>query len=140
MENGRNLLVHRKGSHSNPVPKDMAANLQISFVSVMEEPSQQNNQGESANHTYLRNRTKRLKDALVATVTISEAHNLISSEAHILTQEQNGLAMKCLKHPKYLDTYWTRFLLAMLVKLQPQSSCWNTQMHIWGCPADNKSP
>ena len=36
------------GSHSNPVPKDMAANLQISFVSVMEEPSQQNNQGESA--------------------------------------------------------------------------------------------
>lgn len=128
------------GSHSNPVPKDMAANLQISFVSVMEEPSQQNNQGESANHTYLRNRTKRLKDALVATVTISEAHNLISSEAHILTQEQNGLAMKCLKHPKYLDTYWTRFLLAMLVKLQPQSSCWNTQMHIWGCPADNKSP
>lgn len=64
------------GSHSNPVPKDMAANLQISFVSVMEEPSQQNNQGESANHTYLRNRMKCLKDALVATVTISEAHNL----------------------------------------------------------------
>ena len=63
--------------------------------------------GKSANHTYLRNQMKCLEDALVATVTISDACNLILSEAHILTWEQNGLVMKCLKNLKYLDTYWT---------------------------------
>ena len=63
--------------------------------------------GKSPEQTDLKQRLHRLEDSLIATVSISEARNLISSEMHVLIEMKSPIAAKAIEHLTYLDSYWT---------------------------------
>src|SRR5882762_1092704 len=65
--------------------------------------------GKTPVHVLLKKRMKTLEDTLVATVTISEARNLVAAEVKVLMEmsTETDIAKKGVEHLAYLRDYWT---------------------------------